>query len=142
MRSTKENIETIKDYIAIAFESDEEIVELYDKNVEVEDVQDVIDSVIRKIESVEGEVDLVGVSVEYKKVGYIIFAPKNLVSFGLNKKYRNSEFLPLFWEQIKSNLGGQFECSLFGHNERAIKWLERAGMKIIFKNVTTLELCQ
>lgn len=134
------NIDELKEYINAAFENDTELIGLYDKSVGVESLEDICDNVFEKISSLIEPAELRGVEVDGVEVGYFVYQPEVLISFGLNKMYRDKKYLSEFWKFIKSELGETFTCCLFGHNIRAINWLkEKCGMKIIFENVTILQ---
>ncbi len=136
------NIENFKECIVAAFEGDEDILSVYDKSVSVNSIQDVIDSVFEKINSVSDIVQMRKVLIDEVVAGYIVFTEGSLISFGINKRYRTAIHLSEFWEAIKEQVGDNFDCVLFDYNTRAIEFLEKCGMKTIFKNVTTLQLCQ
>lgn len=131
----------LREYIDAAFENDMELIDLYDKNVEVDNLEDICENMYDKISSLIEPAEYRGISVGGLKIGYFVYVTGNLISFGMNKIYRDKEHLNEFWRLIKSELGEPFQCSLFGYNRRAIAWLKKCGMKIIFENVTILQLC-
>ena len=75
-------------------------------------------------------------------IGYIYCYRDLLVSFGVNRKYRNKEILIFVFDEIKSKFKGGFESYMWSRNERAIKWLVKSGMQeapCSIKNVTKLK---
>lgn len=135
------DIDELREYIYAAFNGDDEIVGLYDRSVVVKSVKDVCENIVFKIESAEN-ISNFAISHCGEKVGYFSYEGNNLVSFGLNKEYRVKSILKRFWELIKEELGDDFTCALFSYNKRAIKWLEKNGMTVLFENITILKLCQ
>jgi len=138
------NVKTIelselKSYIEEAFLGDEELMGLYDKSVPITRVQDICDNVFLKISSLLQPAILRGVEIEGEKVGYIAFNPGVLLSFGLKKEYRTKENLIKYWELIRTEMNGDFQVALFGHNLRAINWLRKCGAQTLFENVTLLQ---
>ncbi len=131
-------IDELMDYINSAFESDDELVDIYDPSVKVSSVKEVCENVYEKIESLIDPCSLIGVSIDGDKAGYFAYSHNMLISFGLNKKYRNREYLIEFWGMIKDELGDSFQCALFSVNKRGIDWLKRQGMEILFENITIL----
>lgn len=136
------DIKYLSHFIGSAFWNDNELLSFYDKNIPVKTIEDICDNVYEKIKSLNKLPQIRGVvSEDGLEIGYFIFEPTALISFGININYRNKENLMEFWELIKKEIGVSFQCYLFGHNTRAIKWLQKSGMNIIFENVTILELC-
>lgn len=129
--------------ISVSFEGDNEIVELYDPNVKVETVSDVVKDIVRKISELKGHIDY---RVVYEKgfmVGYYVFQEDILISFCLNISYRTEKYLNEFFGLIVNELGKPFICSLWTKNKRGIKWLEKNNMEIHYSdnNITQL-ICQ
>ena len=131
-------IEDLKEYIYSAFIGDDEIIEIYDPNVNVRSIEDVCESVYEKIESLVAPCKINGVLIDEKKVGYFAYSNNMLISFGFNKEYRSKEWLIEYWETIKSTIGCDFQCALFSVNKRAINWLKKQGMSVLFENITIL----
>lgn len=142
MRIEKINTEELKYFISSAFWDDNELISLYDKNVPVKFIEDVCDNVYEKISSLTEKSSIRGVTDdEGFPIGYFAFEPQALISFGININYRNKVNLVEFWEHIKKEIGTTFSCYLFDYNVRAINWLKKCGMNILFENVTILQLC-
>ena len=135
----KINIIELPIFINAAFENDEELIGLYDKSVEVETIEDICINVFEKIASLSGSTELRGVSIDGNNIGFFVFNPGYLISFGINVEYRNKKVLSDFWALIKKELGGTFQCALFSVNVRGINWLKKCGMNIIFENLTILQ---
>jgi hypothetical protein len=138
MKSNIIELHELKPYIEEAFLGDEELLGFYDKSVPVTRVQDICDNVFLKISSLLQPAMIRGIEIEGEKVGYIAFNPGILISFGLKKEYRDKEHLIQYWELIRKELNGDFQCALFGQNVRGISWLMTCGMDILFENITLL----
>lgn len=54
-----------------------------------------------------------------------------LYTFFVRPKYRNSNDLTEFWDQIKNNFNGDFFAGIYSSNEPATKFLTRNGGKIV-----------
>lgn len=132
------NINDLRDYVEAALDGDEDILRFYDKKEKVETISEACSSVVNKIRIAYTESDIRGVKINGSKVGYFVFDDELLISFGLNINYRNKVILTDFWEKIKEELGDTFNCLLYSHNERAIGFLKKCGMNIIFDTVTVL----
>ncbi len=132
------HIEELKEYIDETFYGDDEILNCYDKTVPVTRITDVCESVFTKIESLQQSAEIRGIEIGGMKVGYFVFHPSVLLSFGINSEYREKEYLIDFWETINTELGGTFQVALFSYNRRAINWLQKCGMKILFDNATLM----
>lgn len=131
-------INDLPEYIDIAFENDYELLELYDKSIEAKNLKEVCESVYNKIKSISSSVELRGVVIGDRIVGFFAFQPECLLSFGINKEYRGKSFSVKLWGLIKNEIGVGFSCTLFDYNKRAIHWLEKQGMETIFTNLTIL----
>lgn len=118
--------------IKIAFEGDEDIVPLYDPNEKVNSINDVVLSVWAKIDVLGDLCISKGVYVKNKLVGFYVYCESLLISFSINKDYRTSEYLKGLYELMKMDLGEEFYCRLWEKNERAIKWLVKNNMEIMY----------
>lgn len=137
---TIENIDIneLPTYVDAALEGDEDILLFYDKKVEVKTVKDACTNIVNKISIAYSDSYIRGVKVDGAEIGYFVFDDELLISFGINKDYRNKETLTEFWGKITNELGGTFNCLLYSYNERAIGYLKKCGMSVIFDNVTIL----
>mgnify|MGYP006268276277 CR=1 FL=1 len=128
------------DAIRIAFEGDEEIVALYDPNVEVFTVGEVIEDIQRKIFEIKDFCICRGVFSSQTLIGYYVYTSVLLISFGMAKEYRSKENLEKFFSLIKQDIGDMFGCRLWTKNKRGIKWLQKNNMQIIdqYDNITEL----
>ena len=125
-------------FIEAAFLLDTDLLNYYDKGEKVTTTQDCCDNILLKIANNYPEASCMGVYEDGAPIGYFVYLPGLLISFGLNKKYRNSIYLKEFWETIKESLGNEFDCLLYSYNTRAINWLKKCGMEITLENVTAL----
>lgn len=140
MTSKKISIEKLKEAIEVAFDGDNEIVKLYDPNVEVGNIEDVINDIYNKIFEIKDLCICKGVYDSQTLIGYYIYSSILLISFSLNVKYRTESNLIDFFDIIKKDLGDEFGCRLWSKNKRAIKWLEKNGMEAVedYNNITQL----
>jgi hypothetical protein len=140
LTSKKISIEKLKEAIEVAFDGDNEIVKLYDPNVEVRNIKDVVNDIYNKIFEIKDLCICKGVYDSQTLIGYYIYSSILLISFSLNVKYRTESNLIDFFDIIKKDLGDEFGCRLWSKNKRAIKWLEKNGMESIedCNNITQL----
>ena len=77
--------------IMFAFEGDEDISKYCDKNDKELDLEKLVLSIFKKLLEYEetGECDFYDLSVENEVVGYGFNYKNILISFGVNKKFRN-----------------------------------------------------
>ena len=132
------NISDLKGYIYCAFRGDDEIVNIYDPSVKMTSVEDVCESINEKIESLVDPCSISGIWIDGNKAGYFAYSQNSLISFGLNKEYRNKNNLVDFWDAIKGAIGDNFQCALFSVNKRGIDFLKKCGMSVLFENITVL----
>lgn len=126
----------MRDVIRNVFENDEDIFKFFDPSAEVKNVDEIVENIYDKIKSYDGIFETKFIQVVNGYFFYIV-EPKLLISFGLNKEYRNDYEFKIFWHEIIEEIGNKFECFLFSKNIRAIKWVQKMGMKI--KNETELD---
>lgn len=117
--------------IRIAFEEDKQIVELYDPNVEVETIDDVIKSISEKIFEIKELCICKGVYEKGSLIGYYVYTDMLLISFSLASQYRTRGYLREFFGMIRKDLGKKFVCRLWNKNVRAIKWLIKNDLEVI-----------
>lgn len=123
--------------VRVAFENDNDMLRLYDKNVIVNNLEDVIIDVLHKLKeypSVYPDTIFKSVVDKNKTVGYIVFKEETLISFGLCMEYRKRKYLNDFFSLIRKELKGHFCCTLWSRNIRAVKWLLGMGLKIYDTN--------
>jgi hypothetical protein len=138
MKAVSIKIDDLKQFILSALWDDDELLLYYDKTANVTTLPEAINNVFDKIKTHYPHSILKGIEIDDKKAGFFAYCGELLISFGVNKEYRNSYYLSQFFEQIKTELGGEFTCLLYAHNKRAIGWLERCNMDVVCKNVTIL----
>lgn len=118
--------------IYAAFEGDDEIEKYCDPNNENPTPKGVIDDVFEKLVEYETLVDGTFKTIksnENKEVGFVYYFDNVLVSFGVNKNYRNKTFLKSVFEDMKDWMNGDFISYMWERNERGVRWLERCGME-------------
>ena len=128
-----------KSYIDVAFENDFEILNVYDKGEEVNDISEVCYSVWNKVEMIAEDSVFYGVELDGGKIGYFVFQGNILFSFGVGLKWRKKDILLQFFKVILSKIGDGFTIALYSYNQRAIKWLQKMGMNIVAKEITILK---
>lgn len=138
MNAEKINIDSIKGYIYAAFKGDYECIGLFDPKYPVSSWEEAAQIVFDKIEGEYSDMNMVGLDRNGEMVGFFVYTKELLISFGINVELREETFLSKFWEIIKLTVGEPFQCVLHSVNKRAVGWLERCGMKILFESVTIL----
>jgi hypothetical protein len=123
--------------IMFAFEGDKDISKYCDKNDKELDLEKLVLSIFKKLLEYEdaGECDFYDLSVENEVVGYGFNYKNILISFGVNKKFRNKEKLEKVFEIIKGKFNSDFETYMWERNERAVNWLKKCGMTEIESNI-------
>lgn len=132
------NMNEFSEYVYSAFIDDDEIVEFYDRAANVKTPQEAIDNVCDKIKTVYPSALIYGIEIHGNKEGYFVVKDNLLISFGMNIKHRNRETLSNFWDEIRGRIGNSFHAMLYSHNERAISFLRKGGMKILYDHITIL----
>lgn len=128
-------------YLFATYEGDNDLVRYFDPGCEVTDWQTCCSVIYQKLKANYQTATIKVVKDIYTPIGYYVVEKDMLISFGLHRTYRNKNNLIKFWKLIKSEFDGPFSCVLYTQNKRAIAWLQRSGMKILFDNVTILQLC-
>ena len=123
--------------IMYAFEGDKDISKYCDKNDKELEVEKLVLSIFKKLLEYEEteECDFYDLSVENEVVGYGFNYKNILISFGVNKKFRNKEKLEKVFEIIKGKFNNDFETYMWERNERAVNWLKKSGMTEIESNI-------
>jgi hypothetical protein len=131
LTSRKLKYKDLKEAIKIALEGDNEIVSLYDPNIEVNSIEDVVNDIDRKIFEIRDFCICKGIYDNENLIGYYAYIEKMLISFSLSSPNRTKEKLQQFFDLIKKDLGQQFVCRLWSKNLRAIKWLIKNGFQFV-----------
>ena len=123
--------------IMYAFEGDKDISKYCDKNDKELEVEKLVLSIFKKLLEYEEteECDFYDLSVENEVVGYGFNYKNILISFGVNKKFRNKEKLEKVFEIIKGKFNNDFETYMWERNERAVNWLRKCGMTEVESNI-------
>lgn len=132
------DIDQLNEYVYNALLDDYEIVKFYDKKCNIETPIEAVENICDKIRKFYTYSFMAGIEINGQKEGYFVWDDNILISFSISKKYRNKETLSAFWKEIKKRLGNNFHCMLYSHNIRAIEFLQRNGMKILYDEVTIL----
>lgn len=120
-----------KEAIAVGFEGDDDIYDLYCPGISVNAVSDIVNDIFDRIKSDVREIIIKGVFDKNKLIGYYAYSQRTLVSFALNIQYRKRKHLQEFWETIRKDLRGGFQAFMWTRNQRGIKWLQKNDMKIV-----------
>lgn len=132
-------IDQLKKYIDAAFCEDYDLLRYYDKGENIGTLEAACENVFEKIKRNYPEVILYGIHITGKPVGYFAYYNTLLVSFGLDVNQRTKDNLVDFWRNITEVLGNGFQSILYSYNDRAINFLKKCGMDILFDNVTILQ---
>lgn len=135
------HIDQLLTWLLLTFEGDDELVQYFDPGCPVTGWESCCTAIDQKIRVNYPTATIRCVLDEDYPIGYYVVENDLLISFGLRRAYRKKEWLLIFWDFIKSEFDGPFSCVLYSKNTRAIGWLEKAGMKLLFENVSILNLC-
>ena len=124
------NNEQFKEAVKVSFSDDKEIFSLYNPNIKVETVEDIVKDISYRVSNEVNNAVIKGVYEKNELVGYYAYEGHTLISFALNVKYRTRKYLNNLFSLIRKDIKGQFQCFLFSKNIRAIKYLNKQGMKI------------
>ena len=114
--------------VRIAFQNDIQIISLYDPNVEINSIEDIVIDIPRKIKTFASAV-LIGVYEKNELIGYFAYQGRILISFSIAVEYRQRKYLREFFYLINKELKKDFVCYLWKKNGRACKWLQKNGME-------------
>jgi len=128
---TEISLSELRKYVEIAYRGDFDLLDKYwgeDFSLEeaVNETMFLINQVAQKI-----DVDCYSVENDGEEIGYVVKFPNNLYSFSININHRTKKNLIEYWERIKEVMEDGFICFLYPQNTRAIKYLQRCGMKIV-----------
>lgn len=126
--------------IEVAFKEDKHIYSLYDPNVKVETLEDIVKDIPRKIKGFKSPI-LRGVYEKEELIGYFVYQGKMLISFSIAMKYRVRKYLREFFNLINKELKGDFVCYLWKRNLRAIKYLQKNGLEVFDYAEDVAKLC-
>jgi hypothetical protein len=123
--------------VAIAYEKDQELFDKY--HLGKMSFQMAVLCTLDLIDEASNEFKLSYYKLIYKKkpIGYFVIFNDYLYSFGIAMEFRKKEVLSRWFQNVKKELPSSFNCALYENNTRAIKHLERQGMKIIDHDIET-----
>ncbi len=133
------NIDQLKEYIDAAFREDTDLLRYYDKGESIDTLEDACINVFEKIKRNYPDAILYGIHITGRPIGYFAYCNTLLVSFGIAVNERTKDNLIEFWNNITDVLGKGFQSILYSYNDRAIGFLKKCGMDIVFDNVTILQ---
>lgn len=139
MQISKINRKVLQEAIAISFYQDKVAFDMYDPNVKVETLNDIVENILFKIGTYPDAI-FMGIYDKNKLIGYFVYKEKQLISFALAKEYRTRSYLREFFKVIKTTIKGNFMCLLWAKNIRAIKYLMKNKMEIINQNDKIIQL--
>lgn len=125
--------------IRVAFKDDKDMLTLYDPLVTVENVEDIVSDIVKKIKT-HGKSVIKGLYEKNKLAGFFIRAGGLLISFGIAVEYRVRKFKNKLWQLIIDEFKGIFKCYLWTTNQRAIKFLQKCGMIVTNSDERLTEL--
>lgn len=120
--------------IKAAFTDDKDLLSLYDPNVPVTSIEEIVSDILAKALSHGENVVYKQVFVNNQLSGYFFYKERMLISFGINKEYRKRQYTRDFFRTIKREMGSHLTCILWSKNVRAIKYLLKMGMQIGVKD--------
>ena len=117
----------------VAFDGDYELIKYYDSASNVDSIDSMVTDVLIKIKDYPkwfNSCYSYSVSNDEEPIGYLFITkePNLLVSFSINKNFRDKDNLKSYFDCIVKEFNTDFDCLLFSHNDRAINWLKRCGM--------------
>jgi len=124
--------------IEVSFNNDNFIFDFYDPNTKVENIEEIVNDVLKKINTYEIPFYF-GVYDKEKLIGYFVYKENQLISFALAKEYRVRKYLREFFKIIKNQIKGHFMCLLWKKNIRASKYLLKNKMEIINENEQVIQ---
>lgn len=113
---------------------------MYDPNVKIESIEDVVKSISEKIFEIKDLCVCKGVYEKGKMIGYYTYTNMLLISFSLSSQYRTRKYLREFFSMMRKDLGKEFVCRLWSTNKRAIKWLIKNDMEVLEEKDNIVEL--
>lgn len=132
-----------KEAIKVSFIGDESIMSLYDENVKVNTVDDIVEDIYKKVSEYGSDVVFKGAYENNELIGYAVTLRNLLISFSISSKFRTKKHTDEFFLLIKQSFNESFFCYLWGVNKRAVKWLKKQNMETIFENNQIIKLkCQ
>lgn len=133
------NIDELKTYIDGALCDDVDLLSYYDKGEHIETILAACENIYLKIKHNYPDAKLYGIEDSGVPIAYFVGSGTILVSFGMSLGYRTKESLTEFWDNIKQIMGNNFQSIIYSYNDRALGFLKKCGMDIIFDNVTVLQ---
>lgn len=136
----KISLKELPELVEISYTNDHELFEKY--HVAKMELHQCVMSTLVMIGEASKQYPLEYYKVMNKKnpIGYFIIFKECLYSFAISIEYRTKVVLTNWWKQVVRVLGNHFMCSLNANNTRAVKFLERQGMKVISKDETIIIL--
>lgn len=132
----------LKQAIAISFDGDNKIFDLYDPTKQVETLEEIVEDISRKILGYEDAI-FYGIYEKNKLIGYFARQQSLLISFSLAMQYRTRSNLREFFRLMKTTIKKPFICFLWAKNIRAAKYLMKNKMELVSNNDNIIKLqCQ
>lgn len=121
----------LPELIELAYRNDDDLLNHF--HVQKLNLQEAVDSTLGMINEVSGLIEMDNYKVMFDEVpiGYSCMFHNFLYSFGINKEFRKPEILKEWFYEIEKALGESFVTMLYPNNIRAIKFLQKQGMKIV-----------
>lgn len=127
----------IPELVKFSYKGDDDLLKKY--HISEYDLKQAVTSTVLMIEGMSRVYDLIYYKIIFDKkpIGYFIIYENTLYSYAINIQYRKPEILNEWWNQVKKVLGNNFISFLYKNNTRAIKFLEKNGMKILQEDKET-----
>jgi hypothetical protein len=118
--------------IRLSYEGDNELWETQHA-IPFDNIDDAVGLTCHMIEQMAVEKDLSAYKIIWQKkdVGYFVVFDQFLFSFGVNINFRKKDLLIGWWGWVKKYLKNNVLCILYPHQNRALGFLQKNGMKII-----------
>lgn len=124
----------LQDLITMSYAGDNDLLNKY--HVKKFTLKEAVKSEINSINNIglNLKMNYFKVMFNNKPIGYFVKSGKFLLSFAISIQYRTKEILTDWWNELTKNMGKNFTCGLLSNNTRALDYMKKRGMKIIYEN--------
>jgi len=124
----------VPELIRLSYEGDNDLLEKYHVGKYTLGQAVIVSCQMMEFKSKKEKLSYYKVIFRDKPVGYFITYEKHLFSFGIAMNFRTKEILTSWFDSVKKVLGDMFTTELYDNNTRAIKFLQKQGMKVALHN--------
>lgn len=131
IRLTKISLFELPELIHLCYKDDSDLLQKY--HLAPMDLGSAIESTFGMIYTASRIKKLSNYKVLYQKqpIGYVVTYEGNfLYSYAIAPKFRKKNILIDWWHEIKKILDRDFATMVYDNNHRAVKFLEKNGMKV------------